>query len=475
MRDLTPLLEPASVAVIGASTNPNKSGGFLLHNIIQGGYRGRIYPINPRAPEVQGYTAYASIEDVPEAVDAAFIVLPRAGVREALEACARKGVKSAVIITAGYREVGEEGALEQAAITELARTTGLRVIGPNTIGMVCQQSGLLASFVPFEHWQDGPVAIFAQTGIFAGAPTVGLMAEPYQRLGIRMSVDVGNKPDVDEVDFLHYVANRDDVRVVGMYLESIADPAAFLEIATRVKRDKPIVIFKPGRTPEGARASASHTGSLAGDDRVLDAGLRQYGLIRAYDFEEFVALLRAFAYQPVARGPRLGIVTYSGALGVVATDEAIDNGLQITTWSPATQAELQKLAPAWQPVGNPADLWVALDVVDARQAHEAAIEAALADPGTDGVLSIILAVPVADFDGVRDAFAGLRARHPDKPLCLVLYGGPVREKWLREIEGLEIPVFASSRLAVRALAAMTRYAQARDRLYDAAAVSETAV
>jgi acetyltransferase len=465
VRDLTPILEPASIAVVGASTNPDKAGGILLNNIIRGGYSGRIYPINPRAAEVQGHPAYANIADVPGPVDCAYITLPRAGVRDALEACARKGVRSAVIVTAGYREVGQSGAQEQEVIADTARRTGIRVVGPNTIGLVSTSAKLLASFVPFDTWEEGPVAIFAQTGIFAGAPTVGLMSQPYQRLGIRISLDVGNKPDVNEVDFLHYVAGRDDLGVIGLYLESIQSPAGFLEIASRVKRDKPVVVLKPGRTPAGAAASASHTGSLAGDDRVLDAGLRQYGLVRAYDFEEFIGLLRAFSWQTAPRGPRLGIVTYSGALGVIATDEAVENSLEMATWAPETLERLQQLTPDWQPVGNPADLWVALDVVEARRAHEAAFEAALADPGTDAVLGILLAVPAADFEGVREAFGGLRKRHPDKPLFLVIYGGPVRERWMQELDGLGIPVFGSSRLAVRCLAAMQRYATARDRLY----------
>jgi len=469
MRDLTALLEPASVAVIGASTNPDKSGGMLLANIVRGGYAGRIYPINPRATEILGHRAYPSIESVPEPVDVAFVVLPRPAVRQALEACARKGVGSAVVITAGFREVGAEGALEQEAITQLARSSGLRVIGPNTIGLVAMQSKLLASFVPFPDWQDGRIAIFAQTGIFAGAPMLGLMSARHQRIGVRMSVDVGNKPDVDEVDFLGYVAPRNDVGVVGLYLESIADPAAFLALATAIKREKPVVVFKPGRTPAGAAASASHTGSLASDDRILDAGLRQYGLVRAADFEEFIAFLRAFSYQRPPRGSRVGIVTFTGGLGVVAADEAADSGLELVRWAPETQTRLQQLVPPWQPVGDPADLWVALDVVEPRRAHEEAFDAALSDPNVDAVLGIVLVVPGADFEGVREAFAGLRERHPDKPLFLVLYGGPLRERWLDALEGLNIPVFESSRLALRTLAAMRGYAAARDRVYPASA------
>lgn len=461
MRDLKPLLEPASVAVIGASTSAGKPGGLLLRNIIQGGYKGRIYPINPRSAEVMGHRAYPDIEAVPEAVDAAFVVLPRHAARAAIEACARKGVRAAIVITAGFREIGPEGAAEQDALAEIARRSDLRIIGPNTIGMMCMQAALRASFVVFEDWQDGPVAIFAQTGIFAGAPMLGLMSQPYQRIGLRMSIGAGNKPDVDEVDFLGYVEPREDVKVVGLHLESIRNVEAFVEVAARVRRRKPIVVFKPGRTPAGAAASAAHTGSPPVDDRMVDAAIHQAGLTRARDFEEFIAFLRAFSYQPLPHGNRLGIVTYSGALGVAASDEATDNGFSLATWAPTTRQRLQALVPGWQPVGNPADLWVALDTVDARRAHEEAFEAAMADPGTDAVLGIVLAVPAAEFEGVRDAFAGIRARHPDKPLFLVLYGAAVRERWMREIEGLQVPVFPSSGLALRALGAMRRHAAGR--------------
>lgn len=290
---------------------------------------------------------------------------------------------------------------------------------------------------------------------------LGVMSQPYQRLGLRMSIDAGNKPDVDEVDFLGYVADREDVQVVGLHLESIADLEAFLRAARRVTARKPVVLFKPGRTAAGAAASTAHTGSTPGDDALLDAGLRQAGLIRAYDFEEFIAFLRAFSSQPIPRGERLGIVTYSGALGVVASDEAVEHGLALACWAPETQARLQGLVPEWQPVGNPADLWVAVDTVGARTAQAGALEAVLADPYTDALLAIILAVPAADFEDVRDAFATMREAHPDKPLFLVLYGGPVRERWLREIEGLNIPVFPGSGLAIRALRAMCRYAAGR--------------
>jgi acetyltransferase len=463
--NIDPLMAPTSVAIIGASTNPAKPGTALMRNVVAGGYAGRIYPVNLHATEILGHRAYPSIEDVPEPVDIAFVAVPREAVLAALEGCARKGVRSAVVITAGYSEVGGSGAKDEARIAKLARGGGMRVIGPNTIGMVCTPCNLIATFVPFDHWEDGDVAIFAQTGIFAGAPHAGLMAQPFQRLGVRFSIDAGNKPDVDEIDFLAYVADRPDVGVIGLYLESLRNPERFLSVASQVKSRKPIVVLKPGRTRAGAAASASHTGSMAMDDRVLDAGLEQCGLVRAVDYDDFITLLRAFSWRTAAVGPRLGIVTHSGALGIIAADEAIEHGLEIAKWAADTRARLQAVLPEWQPVADPVDLGAVFDGPHARWVQEEALDASLSDTTVDAVLAIVLATPGAEFEGIREAFAGLRDRHPSKPLLLVVYGGSSRDHWMRELEGLQIPVFGSSNAALRALSAVNWYEASKDRLH----------
>jgi acetyltransferase len=461
MRDLTPLIAPQSVAVIGASANPAKSGGILFKNLVDGGFGGRLFPINPRADTVLGHRAYPHIREVPGPVDLAFVVLPRGSVRGALTDCLAARVRSACIITAGFREVGEVGRRDEEALSEIVRAGQILTIGPNTIGLVAAYHRLFGSFVPFSSWTPGPISIFAQTGIFAGAVMLQVMSQDVQRPGIGLSIDAGNKIDVDEIDFLHFVREDQHTAVTGLYLEDLRNPRAFLELAAEVSHTKPIVVLKPGRTDAGARASASHTGALAVDDRILDAALRQYGCVRADDVEDFLGYLRALAWLPLPRGPRVGVVTYSGALGVIAADELIQAGLRLADFTPDTLSRIAGVLPEWQPPGNPSDLWVALDIKGNRAGHEEPLEAVLADTATDMVLGILLAPPNADFPDVREVFSGLRDRRPDKPLALVISGGEVRERWIRELDGLNIPVYPSTRTAVRALRALAAYARMR--------------
>jgi acyl-CoA synthetase (NDP forming) len=461
MRDLSPLLAPRSVAVIGASTNPSKSGGILFKNLVDGGYGGLLYPINPRADSVLGHRAYPRISETPGPVDLAFIVLPRAGVREALADCGARGVRAACIVTAGFAEAGETGRRDEEALRTIAREKQILTVGPNTIGIVVARHQLFGSFVPFPSWEPGPISIFAQTGIFGGAIMLQAMSQDAQRPGIGLSLDVGNKVDVDELDFLEFARQDPATTVIGLYLEGIRDPRAFLKAAGQVKDTKPVVVLRPGRTRDGARASASHTGALALDDRVLDAALRQYGIVRADDAEDFLAYLKALAWLPLPAGRRVGIVTYSGALGVMATDDLVQAGLHLAEFSTETLGRLAQVLPDWQAPGNPSDLWAALDVRGNRAGHEEPFEAVLSDPQTDMVLGLLLAPPNADFPEVREVFSGLRSRHPDKPLVLVIYGGEVRGRWVRELEGLHIPVYPSPRAAVRSLWALASYSAAR--------------
>ncbi len=463
IRDLTPLLCPESVAVIGASTNLDKPGGTLFKNLVEGGYAGRLYPVNPRATSVMGHQSYVRITEIPEAVDLAFIVIPHDSVKASLEQCATNRARACCIVASGFAEVGETGHEEQEELRALAQTRGVLTVGPNTIGLVNAAHRLMGTFIPFSAWQSGGVAIFAQTGIFAGAPMLQIMSQESQRLGIGVSLDVGNKVDVDEVDFLHFVSNDPGTRVIGLHLEGMGRPRTFLELASRVKQKKPVVVLKPGRSRAGAEAAASHTGSMTIEDDLLDSALRQYGLVRADDVDDFLSYLKAFATMPLPRGRRLGIVTYSGALGVVAADEAAAAGLELAGFATETATRLAKVLPVWHTPRNPADVWMAVELSGSRDGHEVPLDAVLADPHTDMVLGILLVPPGVDFGEVRQVFAGLRTRHPDKPLCLVLYGGTVRDRWLRELEGLDIPAYPSTRAAIRALRALAEYAERRDR------------
>ncbi len=456
MRDITPLVAPRSIAVIGASTDPAKSGGILFKNLVDGAFAGPLYPVHPRAETVMGIKAYPTITEVPDAVDLVFIVVPRQHVKDALSQCAASGARAACIITAGFSESGGGGEEE---LREIARDGNILVAGPNTVGIVNAECRMMGSFVPFPEWESGGVSLFAQSGLFAGVYLLQVMSAESQRLGVGKSVAVGNKIDVDEIDFLAYAAADPGTEVIGFYLESLRDPRGFLEAAAKVRDEKPIVVLKAGRTSAGAKASASHTGALATDDALLDAALSQYGIVRARDEADFIGLLKAFSMLAPPRGRRVGVLTTSGALGVMAVDQLSDAGMEIAEFTPATLERLQSALPDWQPAGNPYDFWVALDVKGNRAGHEVPLNAAMADENTDMVLAMLLAAPNADFPEVREVFANLRREHPEKPLVLVIHGGAVRDRWLREIEGCGLPVYESSSAAVRVMGALAFYAE----------------
>jgi acyl-CoA synthetase (NDP forming) len=454
---------PRSVAVIGASSTKGKAGYYLFRNLLEGGYRGKIYPVNPGARRVLGCTAYASVRDIPGTVDLAFLVVSSAHVIGALRDCAVHKVQAVTIVTAGFAEVGEQGRALQMEAAEIVRSSGMRAVGPNSVGLVSASNGLMGSFVPFPAWPSGRVAIAAQTGIFTGAFADQLADSKTQRIGFSRSICLGNSIDIDEVDFLEYAERDRETDVIALHLESFKRARAFLSAANRIKRTKPILVLKTGRSEEGARAAASHSGALAAQDRVVDAALKQYGVVRAETLDDFIGTAKAFAWQPLPRGSRVGIVTLSGALGVMAVDEMSGTGLRLAEFSDATIRSIRSLLPEWQPVRNPADVWMALGA-GTEKAHEQTLGAVLSDPTVDMLLCILLPIPNADFASVRNVFARLRRRHQAKPIFLILIGGKVKQRWLRELEPLRVPAYSDPRSAVRAMEAMRYYGEHRSRI-----------
>jgi len=450
MRDISALVAPRSIAVIGASSNPTKSGGVLFGNLAKGGFKGPLYPINKGASEILGHRAYPTLGDVPEAVDLVYVVLPQAHVAEAIRQCAAAKARAACIITAGFSEASEKGRSDENVLREIAAPSGLLLAGPNTIGMVNVDCGMMGSFVNFPRWEKGGVSFFTQTGIFTGAVMLHVMSAEQQRLPVSKSIDVGNKIGVDEIDFLEYIENDPATKVVGLYIESVGQPQRFLEVARRVRAKKPIVLLKPGQTTEGARASAFHTGSVAVDTKLLDEGLRSCGIARAEDEADFLNALRALAMLPRPKGRRVGIATTSGALGVISTDLMARSGFNLATFAPATLAAMRTILPDWLEPSNPFDFWIGIDVKGAQEAHETGLTAVFADPNVHLVLCTLLAPANADFAGFGALMKGLRKTH-DKPVAVVVYGGAARARWVAELEGAEIPVFSTTREAARAL------------------------
>ncbi|RAI44829.1 CoA-binding protein [Rhodoplanes roseus] len=457
MRDIRPLVAPRSIAVIGASTNAQKSGGVLFHNLVRGDFAGPLYPINPNAAEVMGRKAYPSLADVPEKVDLVYIVLPRDHVEGAVRQCIAAGARAASIITAGFAEASEAGRVDQERIRSMAREAGLLLGGPNTIGMVNAECGMMGSFVNFPRWETGGVSLFTQTGIFTGALMLGVMSAETQRLPVGKSIDVGNKIDVDELDFLDFVADDPGTTVIGFYIETILRPAEFFAKAREIRKSKPIVMLKPGHTSDGARASLAHTGSRQAETPEIEAGIAESGIIRVEDECEFVDTLRTLGFLPRPKGRRVAVATTSGALGVMATDLVVKAGLTLSTFAPETVARMRTILPDWLPPENPFDFWIGIDVKGAHQAHEVGLGAIMADPNSDMVLCTLLAPGNADFPEFGPLMHRLRREH-DKPIVLVVYGGAARERWIKDIEGAGIPVMRTTREGARALALLAQAA-----------------
>ena len=450
MRDIQPLVAPRSIAVIGASANANKSGGILFSNLAKGGFQGKLFPINPNALEIMGIKAYPSVGDVPETVDLVYIVLPSQHMETAIQQCVEAGARAACIITAGFSEAGSEGRAVEAKIRDVARSSGMLLAGPNTIGMVNVECGMMGSFVNFPRWEKGGISLFTQTGIFTGAVMRQIMDSEIQRLPASKSIDVGNKIDVDELDFLAYTADDPGTKVIGFYIESINNLPAFAEKARTLRGRKPIVLLKPGRTSAGKLASANHTGSPPADTVAVDDALRNTGILRTEDEEDFVNTLRALAMLPKSKGRRVGIATTSGALGVIASDYVSDYGLELATYDPNTLERMRTILPSWLTPANPYDFWIGIDVKGTREAHEVGLTAVFADPNVDLVLCTLLAPPNADFPEMGNLLRTLRRTY-DKPVVLVLYGSAAA-RWTQEVEGADIPVFPTVRAGARALA-----------------------
>lgn len=454
MRDIRPLIAPRSIAVIGASTNAAKSGGVLFNNLLSGGFSGPLYPVNPKAKEVLGRQAYARIEDVPERIDLVYVVLPSQFMEAALQQCVTAKVRAVCIITAGFAEAGPAGREAQARLKEIAGEAGILLAGPNTIGMVNTECKMMGSFVNFPRWEAGGISLFTQTGIFTGAVMRQIMDADIQRLPISKSIDVGNKIDVDEVDFLDFAKDDPGTEIIGLYIEDIRNRAGFLERARALRGRKPIVVLKPGRTAEGRAASTCHTGSQQSDNGDLDAALADAGILRVEDEDDFVNALKALSMLPAAEGRRVGIATTSGALGVIATDLVVQCGLKLAGFEPATVERMATILPDWLEPANPFDFWIGIDVKGPREAHSVALEAVFADSNVDMVLCTLLAPPNADFPEMGELLATLRQSYR-KPVALVAYGsaGP---RWAQDVEGQKIPVFATVRTGVRALMMMAK-------------------
>ncbi len=467
MPDVTgikPFFEPASVAVIGASRSPGKGGYNIIENLKRLGYRGAVYPVNPAASEILGLPAYPAIADTPAAPELALIVLPPALVPGALDGCIKRGCKAVIIETAGFGEMDADGARLQDRIAQTARAAGVRVMGPNSVGTVNPAAGLDTSlgrlnefFLPAGEIRPGSAAFIGQTGLFTGVFLPLLNGD----IGISKIACLGNKCDVDESDMLAYCGADPATRVIAMYLESVKDGARFLELSRQILPRKPIVVLKSAVTGEGARASATHTGSIAGEDRVYDAAFRQVGIARAASFGQLWDITRAFVHAPLPAGNRVAIINLAGSGCVTAVDACVRNGLKIAELSPASKDEMMQVYPDWWRVRSPIDVWTAVEASGFEAAYATTTRAAVADPNVDAVVVIMGAIDWVPGGDIPGLFADIRRDFPQKPILAVNPLGD-REAYARLSRGFQtlgIPSYTGDAEAIAALAAMWRYAK----------------
>jgi acetyl coenzyme A synthetase (ADP forming)-like protein len=464
-RGLDAIFRPRSIAVIGASRHRGTIGGEIFHNLLEFGFTGPVIPIHPKAGAIQGVRAYPTIRDVPDPVDLAVVVVPAAQVETVLEACGRKGVSAAVVISAGFKEIGAEGQERERRLVEIARRHGMRLVGPNCLGVLNTEGGVRmnATFAPTIPG-PGAVAFSSQSGAL-GLAILDLAA----KLGIGFSqfVSVGNKAEVSGNDLLEFWEKDPGTRLILLYLESFGNPRRFLELARRVGRVKPIVAVKSGRTLAGIRAASSHTGSLAGPDTAVSALCTQAGVIRTDTMEELFDVAMLLANQPLPRGPRVGIVTNAGGPGIMASDACETHGLEVTPLSERTCTALRDFLPLEASVRNPVDMIASATA----ESFEQAVRLVANDPNVDAVLALYvppmvtrpLDVARAIVRGGEAAQADARARGLEpKPLLSCFMGSHGVHEGLRSLQEGHIPSYAFPESAAIALSHAVRHARWRE-------------
>jgi len=447
---------PDSIAVIGASERERSLGRQLMLNLLEG-YKGKIYPVNPNYAEIMELPCFSDTTFIPDPVDLAIIVVPASATPEAMEACARKGIKRVIIESAGFSEVGGEGKALQDRCTAIAKEAGIRIWGPNCVGLVDIPHKYFFTFAQSTIYQEsilpGRVSLIVQSGLLAAGFMADVMSE--RAIGLGKGCSIGNKSDVDECDILEYLLEDDETEAICLYLESISRGRRFLEIAGSAI--KPIVVLKGGRTSSGAQAALSHTSSLAGNSQLQDSLLEQAGVVIAHDFHQMIELARSLAMIP--RTPpncRTAIMTFSGGAGILTCDLLEERGLIVANLSSETRRELAGIFPDWFPPSNPVDLFAAFIAGGAQKAYEGAFQVLVKDPQIDVIF-------IHYFVGLYPIFSDLKtikeaADKAGKILILWVIGlhHSIRP-FKREAELCGIPAHSELSRAVECLAAASRY------------------
>ena len=455
---LDAFFKPNAVAVIGASRNPEKLGYAVLNNIISSGFGGDIYPINAKATDdddaLLGLPMYANVAALPNVPDLAVIVIPYQYVPAAIEDCGKIGVKAAIVISAGFREVGMEGMEREIEVTQLAKDYNMRLIGPNCLGVIDTFSPFNATFA-YGIPQRGPLAFMSQSGALGTA--ILDMSLDGKWIGLGKFVSLGNKADVAESDLLRYFAEDPETRVILAYSEGLQDGHEFMKIAREVTRKKPVIIVKSGVTQSGQKAVSSHTGSLAGAEQAYKAAFYQSGVLRAETMEELFDYALAFGYQPLLGGKRIAIVTNAGGPGILATDALETLHMELASLTNETKLKLENFLPGAASVNNPVDLLG--DAMNDR--YRFALDIVASDPNVDGILVLLTPQANTDIEMVAHT-TGKLSQQIDKPVLASFMGGHRVAVGRDVLAEYGVPNYPYPERAASAFAAMRDYIIARE-------------
>lgn len=468
LHPLDAVFSPRSIAVVGVTATPGTVPYDIFHNIRQAGFVGSVFPVAPGKREIDGVPAYRYLLDIPEPVDLAVIVFPAEVVDRAIDHCVRKGVRAAIVISAGFREIGPTGLQREQRIKALCAEHGIALVGPNCLGVINTDPAvrLNASFArKMPH--TGRIAFLSQSGALC---TAVLDYARDKHIGFSKFVSFGNKAGVTEVELLEYLHRDRATEVILLYVEELREARRLMEAAQRIARGdppKPILAIKAGRTPQGAAAAASHTGSLAAEDAICDAVFREAGIVRVESIDELFNIAVLYAQQPLPAGPRLGVVTNAGGPGVMAADAAVRLGLELPPLGPATQEALRKALPATANVKNPVDV-----IGDARaERYDLALRHVLADSGIDQVLVILTPQSMTDIGSIAESICRL-AQEPgadrggegvpgNKPIACSFMGAEDVAEGVRILQRAGIPHYMLPEWACRAMAGVQQILRLR--------------
>jgi len=447
--DLEAIFRPGSVAVVGASRTPGKVGYILTKNMMDSGFGGKIYPINPEANEILGLRCYKSVLDVPDAIDLAVITIPSASVLQVADECGRKGVKALVVISAGFKEIGHDGAVLEQQLLEIGKKYGMRIQGPNCLGLINTETPLNLSFAAGMP-RKGRIGFISQSGALGTAVLDWIIKES---IGFHSFISLGNKADLDEVDFIEAMAEDDDIGVILLYLESIEKGRKFIDTTMKVVKEKPIIVLKGGTSSAGARAAGSHTGALVGSFLAYQTAFNKAGVILAQSVEELFDYGVAFTEQPLPSDEGIAIITNAGGPGILATDLAERLGVKLASLSSDLQNRLRQNLPPASATGNPVDV-----LGDARaDRYRFALNEVLADGNVNA--AIVLLTPQAMTESLETAKSIVETKMAiaSKPILAVFMGGGAVEEASRLLVENGVPCFDFPEKAIQTISAMYTY------------------